>query len=145
MHLSGICTLNLVVELEKLHEVEFVRSRNYENETACKDFISFCSKSIFDANIRDKVDHTSFIGVLCDSSTDSGVVKKGCNYILFIEPDTFKVKVTFFALKDVPLQDAQGIYSTIKSAFKDAYLEHLLFKVVLLGSNGTFVNTGMAD
>ena len=59
--------------------------------------------------------------------------------------DTFTVKVTFFALKDVPLQDAQGIYSTIKSAFEDAYLEHVLPKIVFLGSDSTFVNTGITD
>ena len=85
-----------LVELAKLHEVKSVPSGSYENETACKDFISFCSEAIFDANIRDRVDRTSFISVLCDGSTVSGVVEKECIYILFVDPDTFQVKVTFF-------------------------------------------------
>ena len=65
-----------LVELEKLHEVKFVSSGSYANETAYKDFISFCSKSIFDANIRDKFDCTSFTSVLCDGSTGLGLLKK---------------------------------------------------------------------
>lgn len=88
-----------LVELEKLHEVEFVQSGSYENETACKDFISFCFKSTFDANIRDKVDHANFTSVLCDGSTDLGVVEKKYIYILLVNPDTIKVKVTFLHSK----------------------------------------------
>ena len=41
-----------------------------------KIFISFCSKSIFDANIREKVDCASFISVLRDDSADPGIVEK---------------------------------------------------------------------
>ena len=52
--------------------------------------------------------------------------QKECIYLPFKDPDTFNVKVKFFALKDVPSQDPQDIYSAIKSAFKDADLEHLL-------------------
>ena len=88
-----------LVKLEKLHEVEFVPSGSYENETACKDFISFCFKSTVDANIRDKVDHANFTSVLCDGSTDLGVVEKKYIYILLVNPDTIKVKVTFLHSK----------------------------------------------
>ena len=49
---------------------------------------------------------------------DSGVAKKECVHMLFVDLDLFKVKVTFFALKDVPSVDVQRIYSAIKSAFK---------------------------
>ena len=126
-----------LVELGKLNEVKFVPSGSYENETASKDFISFYSKSIFDAYIRDKIDRANFISVLCDGFTNSGVVEKECIYIRFIDPDTFKIKVPFFALRDVPSQDAQGIYSAIKSASKDANLEHLL-----IITDVALVNTG---
>ena len=38
-------------------------------------------------------------------------------------------------------QDVQDIYSAIKSAFKNTNLEHLLSKIVFLGSDGASVNT----
>ena len=134
-----------LIDLEKLHDVSFVRSRSYENETACREFISFCSQSIFEKNVKDKVNRSNFISILCDGSTDSGVVEKECIYVLFVDPDTFKPNVTFFSLKDVPSQDAEGIHRAIKAAFKDAGLEHLLKKVVFLGSDGASVNTGVKN
>ena len=50
------------------------------------------------------------------------------------------IKVTLFARKDVPSQDAQSIYSAIKSN-----LEHLLSEIVFLGSDGDSVSTGIKN
>ena len=43
------------------------------------ELITYCSQSIFDANIRDKVNRSNFISILCDGSTDSGVVERNVN------------------------------------------------------------------
>ena len=45
-----------LLELEKLHEVKFFKTSSYENESACRDFVSFCSKTIFHKTVKDKLE-----------------------------------------------------------------------------------------
>ena len=51
-----------------------------------------------------------------------------CIYTLFVDPDTFKPKITFFSLEDTPSQDADGLFSAIETAFKKQGLEEVLGK-----------------
>ena len=87
--LRGCQYTDLVHELEvqKLHKVEFFKSSSYENESVCREFINFCSKSLFNQTVKEK--HQKTITILCDRSTDSAVVEKECIYVLFADPEIF--------------------------------------------------------
>ena len=124
------------LEIQKLHKVEFFKTKSYENESACRDFINFCSTSIFEETVRKKLVNSNFISILCDGSTDSSVVEKECIYVLFVDPETFQPNISFFSLRNVPSQDVVGVFSAIKKAFSDNGLELLLEKIVFLASDG---------
>ena len=133
------------LEIQKLHKVEFFKTKSYENESACRDFINFCSTSIFEETVRKKLVNSNFISILCDGSTDSSVVEKECIYVLFVDPETFQPNISFFSLRNVPSQDAVGVFSVIKKAFSENGLEFLLEKIVFLASDGPSVYTGMKN
>lgn len=76
--------------------------------------------------MKEKIKRTNFITILCDGLTDSAVVEKESIYVLFVDPDTFYPTLSFFSLKSVPSQDAKGVYSAIKDAFKEEGLEEVL-------------------
>ena len=134
-----------LLELEKLHEVKFFKTSSYENESACRDFVTFCSKIIFHKTVKDKLERPNFISILCDGSTDSAVVEKECIFILFVDPDTFSPTISFFSLRNVPSQDAKGVYCAITKAFSDEGMEYLLQRTVFLASDGASVNTGLKN
>ena len=50
-----------LLELEKLHDVKFFDSSAYENTTSVKEFIHFCSQSIFETDIKQKVQRSNFV------------------------------------------------------------------------------------
>ena len=77
------------LKVQKLHKVEFFKSCSYGNESACREFINFCSKSIFNQRVKEKLQNTNFISISCDGSTDSAAVEKECIYVLFADPETF--------------------------------------------------------
>ena len=81
-------------------------------------------------NVISKLKRVNFITVLCDGSTDAAIVKKECIFVLFVDSDTFQPTMTFFALKDVPSQDAVGINKTIREAFVENDLAHLMDRMV---------------
>ena len=132
------------LEIQKLHKVEFFKIKSYENKSACRDFINFCSTSIFEETVRKKL-YSNFISILCDGSTDSSVVEKECIHVLFVDPETFQPNISFFSLRNVPSQDAVGVFDAIKKAFSDNGLEFPLEKIVFLASDGALVNTGMKN
>ena len=114
------------LELEKLHGVKF--DVLYDKKTECAEFYRYISKSIFDKTVISKLRRVNFITVLCDGSTDAAIVEKECVYVLFVDPDTFEPSLTFFSLKDVPSQDAEGIEIAIRIAFIENDLPHLIDK-----------------
>ena len=65
------------IELEKLHGINFSTTVSYENETACRNFVNFSSKCIFDKSLKEKLLWVNFVRVLCDGSMDTTVVEKG--------------------------------------------------------------------
>ena len=70
------------------------------------------------------------------------VIEKECIYILVGDPDNFQPKLTFFSLKDLPSQDANGIMSVIVEAFNDVQMPFSKDKLVYLASDGATVNSG---
>ena len=132
-----------LVKLEKLHGVNFSPSDAYEHRNACKTFIEFSSKCIFEKTVKDKLLRSNFVSVLCDGSTDNAVVEKECIYVLYVFPDTFTPVCSFFSLQDPLSQDAPGIYNAIQKAFRDNGLEKLLpDSMVFFASDGASVNAG---
>ena len=115
------------ISLQKIHGVKF--SVGYNNNEACTEFISFISKSIFEESIKSKIIWNNFITVWCDGSTDSAIVEKE--------------SISFFYLKVLPSEDADGIMKAIKSVFSIHNLHHLLQKLVFIASDGTSVNRGL--
>lgn len=108
-----------IVELEKLHGVEFFSNSVYENDMGCKIFIHFAAKALFEKEVKDKIKRANFITVLADGATDAALIKKEVVYILFVDPDEFKASLEFLSLKSVASQDAQGITNAIVDAFQD--------------------------
>ena len=129
------------LELEKLHGVKY--DLLYNNRNACVDFIRYIKKSLFDISVISKLKRVNFITVLCDGATDVAIIEKECIFILFLDPDNFSPSMTFFSLKDVPSQDAEGIESAIRDAFTENGLSHLLFRMVFFSSDGASVNSGL--
>ena len=114
----------------------------YQNRTQCTEFIKYISEALFDENIRKKLERANFIAVFCDGSTGVAVIEKECIYILVGDPDNFQPKLTFFSLKDLPSQDANGIMSVIVEAFNDVQMPFSKDKLVYLASDGATVNSG---
>ena len=48
-----------LIELEKLHGVEFLQSCAYENDIACKLFIPYASKSLYEKELKNKIKRAS--------------------------------------------------------------------------------------
>ena len=55
----------------------------------------------------------------------------------------FHTKYDIFSLKDVPSQDGKWIETTIRYAFAENDLWHLVFHVFFFGSDGANVNSGL--
>ena len=115
------------VELGKSHGVKY--TVDYTNDKQCAEFVKFTSRSLFDSVVKNKLTKCNFVTVLCDSSTDSAVIKKECIYVIFVDPDTFEPHLTFFSLEDAPSQNADGLIQAIKSAFRNHGLENMMDKL----------------
>ena len=125
------------LEVQKLHKVEFFKSGPYENESSDRELINFCSKSMFNQTVKEKLQKTNFSSILCDDTLDYTVVKEEYICVLFGDPETFHMTISFFSLRDLPSQDVVGIFSPIKKAFADEEIEQLLKNIVFLTSDGT--------
>ena len=130
------------MSLEKLHGVKFSPSEAYEHNNACKTFIEFSSKCIFEKSTKEKITRAHFVSVLCDGSTDSAVVEKECVYVIYIDLDTFTPVCSSFSLQDPESQDAIGIKDAITKAFGDNGLQETLNYMTFLTADGASVNSG---
>lgn len=87
--------------------------------------------------------YTNSIHILLDGSTDSAVVKKKSIYVLFTNQEAFHPTISFFSLRDLPSQDAKGIFKALKKEFAglEQHLkafeqrEHLLKNTAFLASD----------
>lgn len=129
------------IEVEKAHGVTY--TVKYDNNKQCEQFTRFISQAIFNRETVEKLKRCNFFTVLCDGSTDSSVIEKECIYTLFVDPDTFEIKLTFFSLEDAPSQDADGLVAAIENAFRKNGLEDILSRMVFLCSDGASVNSGL--
>ena len=82
------------VELNTLHGVKYTGS--YENDTACRNFISGIGNYLFDENVKKKFELVNFISILCDGSTDKGVIEQEVLFVVFTDPETHLPTMTFF-------------------------------------------------
>ena len=48
------------LEVQKLYKVEFFKSGSYENVSVCREFINFCTKSIFNWTVKEKLQKTFY-------------------------------------------------------------------------------------
>ena len=127
--------------LEKLHGVKFTGS--YENENACKNFISGIFEYLFEENVKKKLHLVNFIAILCDGSTDNSVIEQEVLYVIFTDPETFKPTMKFFeVVAPADSQDAPGLKNAIFATFHKHSLESVLSKIVFLSSDGASVNSG---
>ena len=97
---------------------------------------------MFPSGRLEKVEANKF-SVLSDRSMDAAIVEKECIYILFRDPDEFKLKLLFCALKEPISWDADGIYDALKRAFSDKNAGNLLKNVVFFSSDRTDVNSSL--
>ena len=90
-----------------------------------------------------KLKSVNFIGILCDGSTDKGIVEQEVLYVIFADPETFKPTLAFFEVIAPPdSQDTPGLKQSIIDVFIKHSLEHLIEKIVFLSSDGASVNCG---
>ena len=104
----GELTLEQRKNLEKLFHIAYFigyKGKSYtdfmdllELENACRDFVTFCFKTIFHKKAKDKLECANFVSILCDGSTDSAVIEKESIYVLFVDPDTFSPTLLLFSL-----------------------------------------------
>ena len=92
---------------------------------------------MFNQTVKEKLQKTNFSSILCDDTLDYTVVKREYICVLFGDPETFHMTISFFSLRDLPSQDVVGIFSPIKKAFADEEIEQLLKNIVFLTSDGT--------
>ena len=131
-----------MVELEKLHEVEFQYGA-YENETACRTFVNSIAEYLFNKDVGESLKKVNFLAVLCDGSTDISVTEQEVVYVSYRDPVTLLPTLKIFnvvAPKDS--QDAPGLKEAIKDSFKKHDLESVLSKMAFLSSDGASVNSG---
>ena len=97
------------LEVQKLHKVEFFKSGSYENESACREFLNFCSKSIFNQRVKEKLQKINFISILCSCSTDSAVTDKGMHlfYLMIWE---HSIPLFHFSPSEIHLLKMQKAY-----------------------------------
>ena len=129
------------IEVEKAHGVKY--SVGYNNNKQCEQFVRYISETLFNLETKEKLKRCNFVTVLCDGSTNSAVIEKECIYTLFVDPNSFEPKLTFFSLEDAPSKDADGLISAIETAFKKHGLEEVLGKMGFLCSDGASVNSGL--
>ena len=131
------------MELEKLHGVRFLQSCAYENDLACKLFVHYASKSLYEKELKDKIKKTNFITILADGATDAALTEKEVIYIIFVDRDDFKPHLAFLDVKSVASQDAEGITDAITCAFEDCDIRDKLQNIVFFESDGAAVNSGL--
>ena len=132
-----------LVELEKLHGVRFLQSCAYENDMACKLFVHYASKSLYEKELKDRIKKANFITILADGATDAALIEKEVIYIIFVDRDDFKPHLAFLGLKSVASQDAEGITDAITCAFEDYDIREKLQNIVFFKSDGTAVYSAL--
>ena len=132
-----------LVELEKLHGVRFLQSCAYENDMACKLFVHYASKSLYEKELKDRIKKANFSTILADGATDAALIEKQVIYIIFVDRDDFEPHLAFLGLKSVASQDAECITDAIKCAFEDCDIREELQNIVFFESDGTAVNSGL--
>ncbi len=97
---------------------------------ACKLFIYYASKSLYEKELKNKIKRANFITILADGATDAALIEKEVIYIIFVDPDDFKPHLAFLGLKSVVSQDAEGITDAITRAFQDCDIREKLQNIV---------------
>lgn len=131
-----------IIGLQKMNGVMFFKTNSYENETACRTFVSYCAKTFLNVDVE-KIKRSNFVTVMSDGSTDSSVIEKECIYLLYVDPDNFKPTYVLLGLIDVESQDAVGLVNAIKKAFEKVGLGDKMSSLVYFSSDGATVNSGL--
>lgn len=132
-----------IIELEKLHGVDFFPNSSHENERTCRDFIGFCAKGISKIEINKKINFNSNI---CHEELIQQLVnEKESIYVLPVDSDDFEVRICLLSLQSLGSQDANGIFSARKITFSGKDLRKAMVNVVLLVSDGVSVNAGLKN
>ena len=131
------------IELEKLHGVKFETSA-YENETACREFISSIACYLFDVDIREKICRLNFIAILIDGTTDRAIKEQEVLYTMFVDPDSHKPTLAYFDCLEIHDLDqtADGMLEAIRRSFTQNNLIELWKKIIYLSADGASVNSG---
>lgn len=80
----------------KTFNVEFFKTSSYENESTCREFVQFISKSIFEKTVKSKYKKTNVISILCNGSKDSAVTEKSVfMFFLLIIKHSFQLFLSF--------------------------------------------------
>ena len=86
-----------LVEVEKLHGIRFLQSCTYENDMACKLFVHYASKSLYEKELKDKIKKANFITILADGATDAALIEKEVIYIFLLTETTLDHILLFLA------------------------------------------------
>ena len=106
---------------------------SYENDIACRNFISVIGDCLFDENVKKKLELVNFISILCDGSTNKGVTEQEVLFVVFTDPETHLPTMTFFeVVAPEESRYAPSLKQAIIQAFKEHSLESMLSKLVFI-------------
>ena len=71
------------------------------------------------------------------------MIEKEGIYVLFVDADDFEVKTRLLSLQSLGSQNANGIFSEIKTAISENNPQKKMANVVFMTSDGSSVTTGL--
>ena len=83
---------------------------------------------------------------MTDGTTDAAISEQEVIYLLYLDPDVFEPRISFFYLQELHrCQDAEILKKAIEDAFRENDMEDALQNIVYFGSDGTYTNSGLKD
>ena len=88
-----VLSSSTLVEQKRSHGLKF--PEKYQNQVACQYCISATGDYFFSEFLKLKLEHTNFIGILNDGTTDAAAIEQEVLYVTFLDLDTYEPCLAF--------------------------------------------------
>ncbi|XP_038066737.1 zinc finger protein 862-like [Patiria miniata] len=117
---------------------------HYANDKQAKTFISYMGEEN-NNNISQMLNQNSFISVICDGSTDKGIIEEEIVFARFLNHECVP-ETKFISLESVHKADAEGLKGAVGSALeKKVNCKDWREKLVGIATDGAAVNFGCRE
>ncbi|XP_062616970.1 zinc finger protein 862-like isoform X1 [Saccostrea cucullata] len=118
-----------------------VLGTTYITDKYCRKFVNAIAE-VERNRTKEAVEKVKFLSILCDGSTDQGIIDNEIVYLRMVVQG--KAEVKFIGCMQVTKADARGVFHAMKRAVEGVGLDwsKTLKKMVGLGSDGAAVMTG---